>query len=230
VLLLIGGLLLAALPPFTLFAGKSLLEEAGSEVGYGWVIAVFIVASAVTGAAVLRVTGRVFLGWGPSEGPDAGQARAARATEDEIRDRPDHTPPMMIVVPTLLLALTFAVALIPGAVPAVEDAAARFTDHAAYAQWVLSGRPVHWPSVTPSHVSSADVLYSMLSVLGAVALAAFGLFGRPLRARVPPVLGVPWLRAVHTIRDLHSGHIGDYIAWWTAGASLVGAVCLVTLA
>ena len=230
VLMVVGGLLLAALPPFTLFAGKSLLEEASTQAGYGWLIAVFIVTSAATGAAVLRVAGRVFLGWGPRDAPGAGQARAGQVSEDEMQDRPDHTPPMMIVVPVVLLALTLAVALIPGAVPAIEDAAARFTDHAAYAQWVLRGRPVSWPSVAPSHISAVDVLYSSLSVLGAVTLAGLGLFGRPLRARVPRVVGGPWLRALHTVRDLHSGHIGDYIAWWTAGASLLGAICLLTLA
>ncbi|HWE14708.1 MAG TPA: proton-conducting transporter membrane subunit [Solirubrobacteraceae bacterium] len=230
VLLAVGALLLAALPPFTLFAGKSLLEESASAAGYGWLIAVFVIAAATTGAAVLRVTGRVFLGWGPADAPDAGQERAARVTEEEMQDRPDHTPPMMVVVPTLLLVLALAVALIPGAVPAIEQAAAHFTDHAAYAHWVLRGQAVHWPSVAPSHISAQDVFYSAGSVLGAVALAAFGLFGRPLRRRVPEALSAPWLRALHTLRDLHSGHIGDYIAWWTAGTSLLGAICLLTLA
>ena len=230
VLLAVGGLLLAALPPFTLFAGKSLLEEASSQAGYGWIIAVFIVTSAATGAAVLRVTARVFLGWGPRDAPEAGQARAARAGEEEIEDRPDHTPPMMIVVPAVLLVMTMIVALIPGAVPAIESAAARFTDHAGYAHWVLRGQPVRWPAVAPSHISVQDVGYSTASVAGAVVLAGFGLFGRPLRQRVPAVLGVPWLRGLQAVRDAHSGHIGDYIAWWTAGTSLLGAVCLLTIA
>ncbi|MBV9918417.1 MAG: hypothetical protein JO153_18110, partial [Solirubrobacterales bacterium] len=82
----LGGLLLAAAPPFTAFAGKSLLETAAKERGYAWLIAVFVIVSAVTGGAVLRVTGRVFRGWGPSEGPDPAQARAARERVDEERE------------------------------------------------------------------------------------------------------------------------------------------------
>jgi hypothetical protein len=31
------------------------------------------------------------------------------------------------------------------------------------------------------------------------------------------------------LRELHSGHIGDYIAWWTAGAALFGGASLVFL-
>lgn len=229
-LLVLGGLLLAALPPFTLFAGKSLLEEEASGAGYNWLIVVFVLASAATGGAVLRIAGRVFLGWGPAEGPEAGQARAAEMSEEEMQDRPEHTPPMMMVVPAVLLALTLAVALIPGAVPGIEDAAARFTDHAGYAAWVLRGQPVHWPTVKPSHISLDDVVYSVASVLTGVGLAAFGLFGRGLRTRIPSALTGPWLRALHALRDLHDGHVGDYVAWWTAGTTVLGAICLLTLA
>jgi len=228
-LMALGGLMLAALPPFTLFAGKSLIADAASSTGYGWLIAVFIVTSAATGGAVLRVTGRVFLGWGPSDGPEAGQARAARATEAEMEDRPDHTPPMMVIVPAVLLGGALLASLVPGAVPAVEQAAARFTDHGAYAAWVLRDQPVRWPAIASSHASALDVIYGAVSVLGAVGAAALGLFGRPLRRVVPAAVGGPWLRGLHALRDLHSGHIGDYIAWWTAGASLLGAVCLLTL-
>jgi multicomponent Na+:H+ antiporter subunit D len=228
-LMAVGALLLAALPPFTLFAGKSLIEESASGAGYGWLVAVFVVVSAATGGAVLRVTGRVFMGWGPNDAPDAGQARAGRATEEEVEDPPEHTPPMMIAVPSALLLIALAVGLVPGAVPAIEEAALRFTDHAAYAVWVLRGRAVHWAAVAPSHISAQDVVYSAASVAAAVVAAAFGLFGRPLRDQIPSVITGPWLRGLHTLRDLHSGHIGDYIAWWTAGASLLGAVCLIAL-
>src|SRR5579871_4353292 len=66
----LGALLLAAVPPFTTFIGKSLLEEASAQApGFGWLIAIYILISAVTGGSVLRVAGRVFLGWGASEGP-----------------------------------------------------------------------------------------------------------------------------------------------------------------
>jgi hypothetical protein len=41
---------------------------------------------------------------------------------------------------------------------------------------------------------------------------------------------VPTRTALRKLRHLHSGEIGDYIAWWTAGASVLGAVCLLALA
>lgn len=136
---------------------------------------------------------------------------------------------MMVVVPAVLLVLALTVGLIPGVVPAIEQGAARFTNHAAYATWVLQGRAVSWPAVAASHVSGADVIYGVISTLGALALGALGLFGRPLRAALPGALTGPAVRGLHALRALHSGHIGDYIAWWTAGASVLGALFLLAL-
>jgi multicomponent Na+:H+ antiporter subunit D len=229
VLMAVGALLLAALPPLTTFQGKALLDEAASGAGYGWLPIVFVAVSALTGGAVLRVAGRVFLGWGPSEGPDPTQARAAHERVDETRGTRDHTPLPMIVVPAVLLALAAAIALIPGTVPSIEGMAARFTDHGAYAAWVLHGAHVHWPVPAPSHVQLVDVAYAVAAVLGAVGMAALGLFGRPLRLALPAAISGPSGWALRRLRLLHSGHIGDYIAWWTAGASILGGVCLLAL-
>jgi len=224
-----GALLLSSPPPLTEFAGKSLLDQASASAGYGWLAIVFALVSALTGGAVLRVAGRVFLGWGPAEGPDPAQARAAQERVDETREERDRTPPLMIVVPCLLLALSASVGLVPGAIGWVERMAARFCDHSAYPAWVLHGASVRWPNVSPGHVPLIDVLTGVAGVLGAFAAAGLGLFGRPLRERLPERISGPSRQAVRTLRMLHSGHIGDYIAWWTAGASLLGGVCLVAL-
>jgi multicomponent Na+:H+ antiporter subunit D len=228
-LMALGALLLAALPPFTTFMGKSLLEEGSSAAGYNWLIFVYIVVSAVTGGAVLRVCGGVFLGWGPAEGKHPQQAKAAEEDVDEERDARDHTPPLMVIVPAVLLLAVLVLGLIPGAVPEVERYSAQFVDHHAYAAWVLHGGRFPLPILPPSHISGADYAYSVASVLGAMLVAAYGWWGeRAVNARgflrVHPVR-----HTVDAIRRLHSGHIGDYIAWWSAGVSLIGGVCLVAL-
>jgi multicomponent Na+:H+ antiporter subunit D len=229
VLFAVGAVLLAAAPPFTAYAGKSVLEATAASSGYGWLVPLFIIVSAVTGGAVLRVTGRVFLGWGPDTGPDPAQARAAEERVDETRDERDHTPRPMIVVPAVLLVAAAAAGVLPGAVPGAERLAARFTDHAAYATWVLHGTGVRWPPAPADHSGAIDVLYGLLSAGGAGVFAALGLFGRPLREALPRSTQERGRTVVRALRGLHSGHIGDYIAWWTAGASVLGAVCLLAL-
>jgi multicomponent Na+:H+ antiporter subunit D len=229
VLFTAGGILLAAPPPFTEFQGKSLIESAASEVGYGWLTAVFAVVSALTGGAVLRVAGRVFWGWGPSQGPDPRQARAAHERVDETREDRDHTPPLMLIVPGVLLAATVVAGLVPGAIPWAVRSAARFADHPAYAAWVLHGRTVHWPPAPSTHVGATDLIVSLLTLAAAFAVAAAGLFGRPVLARLPARTRAGGRGVVLSLRGLHSGHIGDYIAWWTTGAGLLGGVCLLAL-
>ena len=229
VLMAIGALLLAALPPFTTFMGKSLLEEGSSAVGYNWLIVVFVVASAVTGGAVLRVCGGVFLGWGPSEAPHREQAVAAEERVDETRDVRDHTPALMVIVPAVLLLGALVLGLIPGAIPGVERYAAQFVDHRAYAAWVLYGSHVLVPILPPSHVSAGDYAYGAISIVGAVLVAVYGLFIERLVNARRVRGGRPLRDTVNVIRGLHSGHIGDYIAWWSAGAGVIGGVCLVTL-
>ncbi len=230
VLFAAGAILLASAPLLTTYFGKSLLEESASASGYGWLVAVFIIVSAVTAGAVLRITARVFLGWGPSEGPDPAQARAAEERVDEQRGPREHTPILMKIVPAVLLAAAVLVGLIPGAVPAVQQAAARFADHSAYSAWVLHGVRVSWPNVTSGHLERIDVLFALLALAGALASAALGLFGRPLRESLPRHIREPARNGLRLLRQVHSGHIGDYIAWWTAGVSVLGGVCLLVLA
>ncbi len=229
VLMAVGALLLAGAPPLTMYLGKSVIEDASSSVGYHWLVVVFVLVSVLTAGAILRITGRVFLGWGPSEGPDPEQARAAEERVDETRDPREHTPPLMIAVPIVLLVAAVVAGLVPGLVPAVERQAARFTDHASYVRWVINGARVRWPVPAASHVPGSDALIGMLTTLGAVGLAALGLFGRPLRESLPRGIAEPARSGLRALRALHSGEIGDYIAWWTAGVAVLGGACLLAV-
>jgi multicomponent Na+:H+ antiporter subunit D len=229
VLFVIGGLLLSALPPFALFHGKSEIEGAASAAGYGWLALLFMLISGATGGAVLRIAGRVFMGWGPSQGADPDQARAAEERVDETRDKPDHTPPLMVIVPAVLLVLAAGVNFVPGALDWASRAAGLLADHHAYGAWVLHGARVPLPTEPHDHASVTEVLIGSGGSLLAIALAALGLFGRPLREALPASVRNPARDVVASVRGAHSGHIGDYIAWWTAGAASFGAVCLLAL-
>ncbi len=225
----IGGLLLSAVPGVTSFFGKSLLDSAALEAHDPWLPAVFVISSILTGGAVLRVTGRVFMGWGAAEREEDVQvARAAREGDEETTPR-DHTPPLMLAVPAVLLAGSIVLGLIPGIVPGIERAAAHFHDHAAYARWVLRGQPAHFVAASTSHIETFDYLYAAGGTIGALGLAALTLFGYRLLRSIPAAVLAPPRTALAAFRRLHSGHIGDYIAWWTAGAAALGGASLVLL-
>jgi multicomponent Na+:H+ antiporter subunit D len=230
VLFAIGGLLLSALPGVTAFFGKSLLESAALKAHDPWLPTVFVISSILTGGAVLRVSGRVFLGWGAAERDEDVQAAGpASEEEDEETASRDYTPPLMLVVPAVLLGGSLVLGLIPGLVPAIETAAAHFHDHAAYARWVLQDAAPGFSPVSTSHIEAFDYLYAAGGTLGALALAGLTLFAPTLHRRLPRTIAGPVRTGLTTLRELHSGHIGDYIAWWTTAAAMLGGASLILL-
>ena len=142
----VAGLGLADMPPFALFLGKGWIEESGSSRGLAWLTAVLVICSVLVGGAVLRVAGGVFYGLGdpPSEDPQmAVEASEETSETDQAKQR---TPLSMIVPAAVLAAAGLVAGLLPGIGPAVQAAAVRFQDQAAYNATVLSGAHVAHPS------------------------------------------------------------------------------------
>ncbi|CAL9352266.1 complex I subunit 5 family protein [Streptomyces sp. enrichment culture] len=205
VMVFVGALGLAGLPPFGTALGKSVAEEA---VG-GPLTVLYVLASAVTAAAVLRVAARVFLGLGPApeetggEGDGDAYETTGSGEEPETEGRLGRVPDTMTAVPALLLAGAFAA----GAVPGFGDAVAHAMSEATTAG--LLHTSVRW---TPLGVG-LGVLSSVLAIaLAAVAVARPGLL-------VAPNWALP-------LRRLQSGHIGDYVAWLLVGATVLGVLAL----
>jgi hypothetical protein len=64
----------------------------------------------------------------------------------------------------------------------------------------------------------AAYLYAAASVVGALLAAGLGLARDSLRT--PAALH----RAVGALRGLHSGQVGDYVTWLTAGVAALGGL------
>ncbi|MYW20137.1 NADH-quinone oxidoreductase subunit D [Streptomyces sp. SID2955] len=132
VMFAVGSLGLAGLPPFGTALGKAVAEEA---VG-GPLTVVYVAASAITAGAVLRVTGRVFLGLGPRP-EDAEYETSGSDEEPETSGLLSRIPDTMTVVPAVLLAAALAVGVVPG----FGDVVARSVNEAGSGGARVS---VHW--------------------------------------------------------------------------------------
>jgi multicomponent Na+:H+ antiporter subunit D len=222
----LGALSFAALPPFGTFLGKSLLEDGLVKEGYGWAIAVLIGTSALTAGAVLRAAGSIFFGWGEG-GPPPATAEEQTPEEEGTRRR----APAVMVIPAALLALgALVMGVVPGLVEAFEGAAAQFVDGSSYAAVVLRG--ANGPAVHAASAYSAPpsaYLYSALTLAGALGVAAAGLMGHRLRGSIARRSKDGAHVAVSPLRALHSGHIGDYVAWLVAGVAVLGGSFAVAL-
>ena len=225
-IVVIGALSFAGLPPFGTFFAKALLEDGLTAEGYGWVIAVLVIASAATTAVVLRMAARVFGGWGEPGREELADADDATAEEE---GSPDRTPAVMWV-PALALALgALVIGLLPGAVETAQSVAARFVDGAAYGQAVIHGTtPAAPPAPTEFTASWTAYLYSALTAILALAIVAVALFGDRMR-RPAPALATILARGLAPVRALHSGHVGDYVTFLVLGVAAFGGAFAVAL-
>ncbi len=221
---LIAGLGLAGLPPFATFFGESIIDDSAKSAGHAWIPWIFSVAAVLTGGAVLRVLAHVFLGYGRASDESGG---AAKIQEGRETGGGHKRVPLGMSLPAAALAiLGLVVGLVPHLRPATAAAAAQFRDRAGYQARVLdnAAAPVKVPEQRPLGASS--VARGILT-----ATLAFGLAGwfiwRSQQRRF-----ALWraLRAgLDGLRQFHSGHIGDYVAFLAFGAAAFGIVLAILI-
>jgi multicomponent Na+:H+ antiporter subunit D len=220
-----GGLLIAALPPFGPFLGKSMIEDAAVHAGYGFVPPFVMLASALCGAAVLAAAARVFLGWGATdqERPDDPDEDTSSETGATL----DSTPAVMFV-PTVLLFLGAAgVGVWFGFADLAATAAHAFVDFPAYRDAVF-GAVSHGASAASSSPEWFDYLYCGGATVLAILIAAFALWGRRAGHLARMVLEA--LRTMTgPIQRLHTGRIGDYTAALALGVGVFAGLMTLTL-
>jgi multicomponent Na+:H+ antiporter subunit D len=226
-----GGLALAGLPPFGTFLGKGLMEEKATELGMHWVPWLFLAVSAMTGGAVLLAAARVFLGWGPR--PEFDPTSLEEGDEDrETESSSSRTPVVMIAPGILLIAIALVIGVMPGLAERVLHGAVTFEQHHHYDNAVLASGPA---ASTPSLIRGSagatlsSVLLGLAGAACAVAIALFALFKDRFRSRSLVGGGSFGSSIVAGVRILHSGQVGDYVAWLTLGVALFGAVLATTL-
>jgi multicomponent Na+:H+ antiporter subunit D len=225
----LGGLALAGMPPFGTGLGKVITEHAagGSAAGVVALSVVGITTGALTGSAVLRMYARVFLGIG-HPAPEDQSSRNFDEPADQARETGGPSPgerlsTTMFVPAVLLLASALVVGLWPGLREWAGHAGAVLIDREGFAGAVLDGVPPH--PVAAVHVegwSTERVLLGMCAPALAVAMAAATVRG--LGTSMESRLAAP----LRVVRGLHSGHVGDYIAWQIVGAAVLGGVMVLT--
>jgi multicomponent Na+:H+ antiporter subunit D len=95
---------------------------------------------------------------------------------------------------------------------------------------VLRGGDAPPVEAAPAYSAPASAyLYSALTLTSSIAVAAAGLFGARLRGSIARGVGAGTRAAVAPLRAVHSGHIGDYVAWLVAGVALLGGAFAIAL-
>ncbi|TDC16787.1 NADH-quinone oxidoreductase subunit D [Actinomadura bangladeshensis] len=221
---LAGALCLAGLPPSGLFAGHAVTEHAVLELGWWWYTPLSVAASALTAGAVLRVWLTVWRGTPTEQGSGSG---GDGGHEDPETPGGLRSVPWTMVLPGAVLLAAGAVAgLMPGGW--VAAAAHVFADRDAYAGLVLDGVVAH-PHAPPDAPWTLPGFAGFAGTLPLAALIAASGIRHPavlcVRAAVRTgggrIVGRAAGAVTARLHALHSGHIGDYAAWLTAGVAVL---------
>lgn len=198
---------LAGLPGSGVSAGHALIDSAAQPAGYEWIRWVFLFADGVTSAAILRVGLHVFLGWGKRQ-----DSASAPKQEEKAETQEGHqNVPATMFLPALLLTIG---GLFIGLFPRLGDAALQA---AAQFEKTISTTPA--PAFTWS-----DAGFSLAAVFVAIAIPLIHIFSPQvthLTATITKPLGV--------LHRIHSGHVGDYVAFLTFGMAFFGLAAIVWL-
>jgi multicomponent Na+:H+ antiporter subunit D len=219
----LGSLALAGMPPFGSGLGKAIGEDALSVDGYWFGPLLFVAVSAMTGGAALRAGGRIFLGIGPRPHPSGGHTTGDEE-EPESAVRFGRPSPTLIGPVIALLAGCLAIGFATPAVHAIGGGAERLLDHHGYLAETLR-HAVPAPGKIPEKIdwTGKGVAFGVLSAVLAVLVATVGWYAETIGERVRPALA-PLRRGFAGVRAVHSGHVGDYVAWLLVGVVVLGAI------
>ena len=198
----LGGALLAGAPAGLMDEGAGLIDAAGHADSKDWLVIMIIAAGALTGAAVLRATGRIFIGWGERPGEEE------RSPTEPEQEQP--RPLWLMLAPCCVL---LAAALFSGA------RAGAFAQHAVGPFLGIPASGAISPLPEPPHPFAPWLSFGL-----ALAIAAFDLTRRHLPKpmnRASDLVSEPIYRGLHR---LHNGVVGDYVAWIVGGLALFAVV------
>lgn len=201
ILMAVGGLTLAGLPFGPMDEGFKLIELGAKQAGHGWITLPILFSAALTGAAVLRIAGRIFAGWGKIPGHE-------QHGETEEEHEPGEQPVSLLAGPAAVL---LAIGLIQW------DHGGALASQAASALMAQSVQP---PPVLQ------DGWGPWIAMAAAIVIAGFELS----REYLPRVLvdGFEAIRVPPTrlLCLMQSGLVTDYVTWLAVGLAILSTAFL----
>jgi multicomponent Na+:H+ antiporter subunit D len=221
----LGAFGLAGLIPYGTFVGEHAIESTAERAGIWAVDVIIFIAAMLTAGAVFRVYARVFLGCGTHL-----PASHMRVVDEgrETRGPHSHVPLLMFLPALILVLIAIAAGCIPHIQTVVRAAAVDFTNQHTYHARVLDAQFLAIPALPPEHHPIvAAVARSLGATLCGVLLAVFAL---SRLWRKPIFHARPIVATIGLIRKLHSGKVGDYVAYFTFGVSAIGIALTIWIA
>jgi multicomponent Na+:H+ antiporter subunit D len=216
---LLGAWGLTGAPPFGTLLGESMISDAAKDFHQSWLAYIFSFAEVLTAAAVMRAVFRIFFGWG-DPAPEDQASRVEERPETKTSDQ--GVPAVMFLPAAFLIFLGIAIAGIPQLRSSAEAAGRLFTDQSTYEKAVMDNVQPAKPDLAPAEELKSSIIRGCAAGFLALILALATVFRKQLGRVFDFTRGLEL--GYGRLRDLHSGHPGDYVAWVSFGTALVGAM------
>lgn len=220
-LLICGAAALAGTPLSGIAAGDSMIHSAAARLHYGWIAWISFISGLLTSAAVFRFAARTYVNLGPDT-PNRPEEIQKTTEQPDTNQGHQSTPAVMFVPAALLTFGGLFLAITPGIAQVLASIAQRFEDHQGYIRRVLDAAPS--PGGAAAAIPHEALPMDLITVAAAVAFTLIYLLWKPGRHSVRALA-----RIVRTVRDAHSGHVGDYVAWLVFGIAGFGLATLLLL-
>ena len=218
----VGALGIAAIPPLGSWASWGLIAQSAAGIRLPWLAAILILATMLPAAALLRACGRIFLGLGARESKLLEHVAGTEGEPPPAERRPPRRGALFRLPALALLVAGLGLAFAPQIVrEAVRHAVLVERTHEVAQEALRGVAPARVPA--PSvHASTTTIVYGVVSVLGALGLAAAALWWPrlPRAVRAAPLAVRP---LVAGLRSVHDGVVGEYVTWLTFGVAAIGS-------
>jgi multicomponent Na+:H+ antiporter subunit D len=162
----------------------------------------------------------VFLGVGDRDDP--------LLSEEPSESPPPEEHPQLGVMYAVTLLLAFgglATGAWTGLAAKAMQAAHTFTDQLSYLHAVLDHRAPAPPPPGQWRTTTDALVWAVVTLVGSIVVGA----ASTVRARLPEAASTALARAFTPLRAVHSGHIGDYVAWLVFGTGVIGGLFALTI-
>jgi multicomponent Na+:H+ antiporter subunit D len=217
-LLVCGAAALAGTPLSGIAAGDSMIHAAAVSQHYGWIAWISFASGLLTSAAVFRFAARTYANLGP-DAPNRPEEIQKTPEKPDTNQGHQHTPAVMFVPAALLTFGGLFLAITPGIARVLASTAQQFEDHHGYIHRVLDNAPS--PIAATGVIPHQELPMDLLVVAAAIGFTLVYLLWKPGRHSVRALA-----KLVRIVRDAHSGHVGDYVAWLVFGIAGFGLAAL----
>ncbi len=223
----ISALGLAGLPFFGTLTAKDMIEESVKSIGVSWIILLFLYESFLTGGAMLRAAGKIFLGWGIKRTGKSVSTQEDEGNENETRQGQDITPPVMLAPAILLLVFSVGIGIYLQLNNRIDLSINEFQSRDYYQSLVFNTALPDVPSV--SKPFSFSWTSGILTFLGVLAVSLISLFKNIVPRFLRKTTAITITPVILQLKSLHSGFVGDYITWLLFGITVIASVFALNL-